>query len=196
MTERPNKEEIEFLDCAYNYFLDIYEEIHTKDFWEKDGYYRFNRIRDAFLIYSEILEYEPIGWFLEALKKSRPPMEAELSREYLLFIRNLLIHFPFFKNWDEISFNKGLVNWSKPGRTIDKFMTRFTGHEEVKYRMHNPKSGLTFDISINFPNKYDENTQIFLRDFMPEKEGIQFSMALMYQVLISQVESLERIPRS
>jgi hypothetical protein len=122
MTLRPTQQEIAFLTKAYNFFYDIQDEAADDSFWAKDSYYRFSRVRDAFMLYSEILEYEPIGWFLETLKKHRPPMEAELSKEFFQFVRNLLIHFPFFKSWDEVVFSKRLINWSKPGRTIDKFL--------------------------------------------------------------------------
>lgn len=191
MDIRPNKQENIFLNHSYNFFLDIHEEIENETFWEKDSYYRFNRIRDALLVYSEILEYEPIGWFLKALEELRPPMEAELSREYILFIRNLLIHFPFFKSWNEVKFTKELINWSVPGKSIDKFLTTFTGHDPVKYRMWNPSKKTMTYVSINFPKSYDGTTEINLVDFMPEKEGIIFTMSLMHKVLMSQVESIK-----
>jgi hypothetical protein len=44
-------------------------------------------------------------------------------------------------------------------------------------------------VSIHFPNKYDNTTEIYLKDFMPEKEGILFTFSLMNRVLASQVES-------
>lgn len=194
MNHKPNKQELTFLNSSYNFFLDIYEEIKNDYFWEKEPYYRFNRIRDAFLVYSEVLEYEPIQCYLKILQKARPPMEAELSNEYLLFIRNILIHFPFFKSWDEVSFNKELINWSKPGKSIDKFLNKFSGHESVKYRIWNyEKKSFTFVI-INFPKVYTKKIEIKLNYFMPEQEGIQLAMSLMYQVLISQVESITDIP--
>lgn len=193
MNLRPNDKEKVFLNKSYNSFLDIHEEITQDAFWNKNPYYRLSRVRDAILIYSEILDYEPIGWFLETLKKSRPPMEAELSKDYLLFIRNIFVHFPFFKSWDEIRFTKSIINWSKSGQSIDRFLSRFAGHKEVKYRMWNPKDKTMTYISINFPVSYDENTEIQLNKFMPEKEGILFVMSLMYRVLMSQVESIKDV---
>lgn len=190
MSRRPNPQEIEFLNKSYNAFLDIHDEVIQDSFWSKDNYHRLSKVRDAILVYSEILEYEPIGWFLEALKKVRPPMEAELSKEYLLFIRNIFVHFPFFTSWDEIKFTKTLVNWSKPGKSIDKFLSQFAGHKEVKYRMWNPKDKTMTYVSIKFPSRYDENIEIHLKEFMPEKEGVLFIMSLMHQVLMSQVESI------
>jgi hypothetical protein len=188
--QRPNKNEILFLNHSYDFFLDIYKEIFDKTFWENNSYYRFNRIRDAFLVYSEVLDYQPVDSFLESLKKVRPPMEAELSKDYLLFIRNLLIHFPFYKSWDDIKFTKELINWSEPGKTIDKFLSKYAGHSEVKYRMWNFKTKDFTYVSINFHPLYIENIEIKLIDFMPEKEGILFVMSLMHHVLMSQVETI------
>jgi len=188
-SKKPTEQELVFLNQAYNVFYDIFDEAMAEAFWKKDPYYRFSRMRDAFLVYSEILEYEPIGYFLEALKKMRPPMEAEISKEFFLFIRNVLIHFPFFDSWDGVNITKELINWSKPGRTIDRFLTRFAGHAPVKYRMWDP-SRKQFDyISISFPAKYEDKIQIIMKDLMPEKEGVKFSLLLMRRVLDSQVES-------
>ncbi len=191
---RPNSQEILFLNHAYNFFLDIYNEMGTPSFWEKDAYYRFNKIKDAFLVYSEVLEYEPIGTFIEVIRKFRPPMEAELSSDFLLFIRNLLIHFPFFNSWDEVKFSKALVNWSKPGRSIDKFVTTFGGRKEVKYRAFSHKTETFTYITINFPAGYEENKEVALKDFMPEKDGALFTMSLMHRVLMSQVEEMIEKP--
>lgn len=191
MSAKPSSQEIEFLDRSYNFFLDIHDEIKNESFWKKDSCYRLSRIRDALLIYSEILDYEPIGWFLEVLKKFRPSIEAELSKEYLLFIRNVLVHFPFFRAWDEIKFKKETINWSKPGKSIDKFLSHFAGHKEVKYRIWNPKNKTMTYVSINFPKTYADNTEVSLKDFVPEKEGILFVMSLMHRVLMSQVESIK-----
>jgi hypothetical protein len=188
--ERPNNAEMLFLSYSYDFFLDIHEEASTEEFWQQNSYYRFSRFRDALLVYSEILEYKPIGWFIEAIKKLRPPMEAELSKEFLLFVRNLLTHFPFFKAWNEVRFTKQLINWSKPGRTIDKFLTRFAGHEQVKYRVWNTKKKEMLYLPITFPQAYTDETEIKLSDFVPEREGIMFSLSLMYRVLMSQVESI------
>lgn len=191
MKTKPTSKELEFLNRSYNFFLNINEEIKDESFWDKDSYYRISKIRDALLVYSEILEYKPIGWFLEALKKIRPPMEAELSREYILFIRNILVHFPIFKSWNEIKVTKNMINWSKPGRSIDKFLHNFVGHQEVKYRVWNPKNKIMTYVTINFPKVYKDDTEIQLKDFMPEKEGVLFVMSLMHQVLMSQVEIIK-----
>ena len=189
MDQRPNPQEIQFLNKSYNFFLDIYDEIKNENFWNQTSYYRFAKAKDAFLVYSELLEYEPIQWFINALKDFRPPMEAELSKEFCLFIRNILIHFPFFNSWDEVAFSKHLINWSKPGRTIDKFLTKYSGRKEIKYRVWNSNHKSMTYISIKFPLVYDEKTEILLKDIISEKEGLIFTFSLMHRVLLSQIES-------
>jgi hypothetical protein len=185
---RPTPQELLFLNKGYNCFYDLHEEVMGESFWNADPYYRFSRLRDAFLIYSELIEYVPIVHALEALKNTRPPMEAELAKECCLFIRNVLIHFPLFKSWNEVSFTKQLINWSKPGRTIDKFLAQFAGHAEVKYRVWFAKSKSMVYVTITFPEKYDEATEIRLRDMIPERDGAMFTLSLMRRVLDTQVE--------
>lgn len=192
---RPTTQEFIFLHKAYNcFFNSILPEVLEDSFWERDAYYRFSKVRDAFLIYSEILDYEPIGWFLERLKTFRPPMEAELSKEFVLFLRNVMVHFPLFNSWDEVEFSKDLINWSKPGQTIDRFLTKFSGHSEVKYRTWNYEKRTMTYVTIKFPVAYTDKTIVKFQDFMPEKEGVIFVLSLMKNVLESQLEN-ERFPK-
>jgi hypothetical protein len=48
-------------------------------------------------------------------------------------------------------------------------------------------------VSIGFPKAYVEDSEIQLKDFMPEKEGSLFIMSLMHRVLMSQVESMKEM---
>lgn len=192
---RPSRQELAFLHRSYDHFFNIIlPEVLDDSFWSKDSYYRFSRVRDAFLIYSEVLDYEPVGWFLDRLKTFRSPMEAELSKEFVLFLRNVMVHFPFFQSWDEVEFSKDLINWSKPGKSIDKFLQQFSGHAEVKYGTWNTDTRTMTYVAINFPAAYEDTILIRFRDFMPEKEGVIFIFSLMKNVLESQLEN-DRFPK-
>lgn len=186
---RPNKNELEFLNDSYNAFLDIYDEVREDSFWDNTPYYRLSKVRDAVLIYSEILEYEPVKWYIYTLRKIRPPM-AELSKDYIEFIRNVLVHFPFYNTWDTVKISKELINWSKPGRSIDKFLHKYSGHSEIKFRMWDKRKKTFAYVSVTFPPKYDSAIGIYLKDIMPEKEGFIFVMSLMKSVMMSQIESI------
>jgi hypothetical protein len=187
-TIRPNKAELEFLSLSYNRFHDIFEEVMEDSFWEKDEWYRFAKVKDGFAVYCELLNYEPIKWVIERMKKSRPPMEAEIGGQLFKFIRNVITHFPFFDGWDEVWINQSIINWYREGQSMDKFIKKYRGHKTVKYRFWEAdKKKMTY-LSINFPKHYEESSKIYLKDFLTEKEGIKFSFLLMRQILDTQVE--------
>jgi hypothetical protein len=188
---RPNESEKQFLQLAYNRFYDLYEEImaDSDSFWLKDELHRFTIIRECFLVYSEILTYEPIQWILERIKKSRPPMEAEIGKEYFNFVRNLLIHFPFFSKWSEVYFNRSLINWCGISKSIDKFLTAYEGHAPIKYRIWSFKKKKFTYVTIGFPIGYLSDRKIFLSNMLPEKEGAIFSVAFMRKILDTQVKN-------
>jgi hypothetical protein len=186
---RPNKSELQFLSLAYNRFYDIFEEVMSDTFWQKDAWYRFTKVKEGFTVYAELLNYEPIKWVLDDLKKSRPPMESEIASGLFRFIRNVLLHFPFFDTWDDVWINKLIVNWCSEGRSIDKFLSTYTGKQTVKYRFWEAdKKQMTY-LSINFPQDYSDDAKIFLKDILSEKDGVKFSYILIKKIIDTQVEN-------
>lgn len=185
---RPSPVEKELLSLAYNRFYDLFDEIISDSFWEKEDYYRFSRIKDIFSIYAEILNYTPIKWIIAYLKKNRPPMEAEIGSEFLSFIRNIVVHFPFFQRWEDVWINNKIVNWYKEGQSIDKFLIRYQGHEPVKYRFWEAEKEKMSYVTISFPTSYGEGSKVFLKDMLSEKDGVKFSVVLMRRILNTQIE--------
>ncbi len=190
MTEelRPNEAEKEFLTLAYNRFYDIFEEVMDDSFWDKDDWYRFSKVKDGFVVYGELLNYPPIKWVIENTKRARPPMEAEIGSELFKFIRNIVVHFPFFERWDRVWVNKSIVNWHKEGQSIDRFLKKYKGKEKVKYRLWEAQKKRMTYLSINFPARYKEDTKIYLKEILSEEEGVRFSFVLMKEILDTQVE--------
>ena len=189
MDKRPTKSEELFLTLGYNRFYDLFDEIMDDDFWKKEGWYRFSKVYNIFSVYTELLDYEPFRYVLEAIKKKRPPMESEIGDPLFKFVRNVLAHFPVFETWDDVWISKELVNWHKEGLTIDRFLKKYAGHDEVKYRFWEvDKKKMTY-MSIRFPKDYNEN-KIFLKDMVAEKDGVKFSLIMMRQILNTQVESV------
>lgn len=186
--QRPNKSETEFLKSAYNRFYNIFEEVMDESFWEKDEWYRFSKVKDGFAIYAELQNYPPVKWVLEHIKKSRPPMEGEIASELFKFIRNITIHFPFFESWNDVWINKSIINWHKEGLSIDKFLKTHQGKETVKYRFWEARKKKMTYLSINFPKKYEDDSKIYLKEILTEKEGIKFSFIIMKHILDTQVE--------
>jgi len=160
-------------------------------FWEKDDWYRFSKTKDGFTVYSELLNYEPIKWVIEHIKKARPPMEAEIGSELFKTIRNIINHFPFFNCWNEVWINKSIVNWHKERQSIDQFIEKYKGKDIVKYRFWEAEKKKMTYLSINFPSTYNDNDKIFLKDILSEKEGVKFSFILMKQILDTQIEEIK-----
>lgn len=189
MELRPTKSEELFLSLGYNRFYDLYDQIIEDSFWEKEDWYRFNKVSNIFAIYSELISYEPFKLVLDTLKVTRPPLESEIGGLLFKFVRNILAHFPLFETWNDVWINKELANWQKEGLTIDRFLKKYSGHAEVKYRFWEAeKRQMTYTI-IQFPKQYGNN-KIYLKDIISEKDGVKFSLILMRQILNTQVESI------
>jgi len=192
MEIRPTKAEELFLSLGYNKFYDLFEEVMSDDFWANDSWYRFSKVSQAFSIYAELLSYEHFKYLLETIKGKRPPMESEIGGPLFKFVRNVLAHFPLFNSWNDVWINKTLVNWQKEGLTIDRFLKKYSGHDEVKYRFWEAdKKQMTY-MSIRFPQKYDDN-RIYLKDILSEKDGVKFSFIMMKNILNTQVESIKEV---
>jgi len=185
---KPTPSEFQFLTLAYNRFYDLFEDVMNEDFWLKDEWERFSKITQSYAIYAELLNYEPMKHVIEVLKKERPPMESEIGSEVFKFVRNIVAHFPFFARWDDVWVNRSIINWYKEGLTIDKFIKKYLGKPEVKYRFWEPSVKKMTYLSINFPAEYELDTKIFLKDIISEKEGVKFSFILMKQIMDTQVE--------
>ena len=184
---KPNKSELKFLKLAYTRFYDLYEIITHDDFFETDKEIRFFYINNIVSVYSELLSYEPIQCIIELIKHKRPPMEAEISSELLKFIRNILVHFPLFSCWDDVWINSDIVQWAKKDGFINKFLSKYAGHNEIKYRMWIPSKKKMIYVDINFPKEY-KNNKIYLKDIVNEKQGVIFLCGLMKNILDTQLE--------
>ena len=190
MDLRPTPQEEAFLSLAYNRFYDLSDEIIEDSFWDKDDWYRFSKVNSLFSVYAELLAYEPFKYVLEEIKKQRPPMESEIGGPLFKFVRNIFAHFPLFESWNDVWLTKDLVNWHKEGLTIDRFLKKYAGHQEIKYRFWEAEKKQMTCMSINFPKLYADN-KIYLNDILSEKDGVKFSLIMMRKILNTQVESIE-----
>jgi hypothetical protein len=191
MTEdlRQNSAERKYLNLAYAAFYNVFEEVFADSFWEKESYYRLCRIKDAFSVYAELLNYPPVQWTIQYLREHRPPLEAEVGSDLFRFVRNVLAHFPFFAGWNDIWIDKEIANWVKEKQSIDRFLTNYEGRDPIKYRFwESDKKKMTY-ISIDLPSDNSSGGKVFLKDIISEKDGVKFSLILMKQVLDTQVES-------
>ncbi len=190
MKMRTNKSEELFLSLGYNRFYDLYDQIIEDSFWEKEDWYRFSKVSNIFAVYSELLSYEPFKLVLDTLKVRRPPLESEIGGPLFKFVRNILAHFPLFETWNDVWISKELANWQREGLTIDRFLKKYSGHAEVKYRFWEAEKRQMTYVTIQFPKQYGNN-KIYLKDIISEKDGVKFSLILMRQILNTQIESVD-----
>lgn len=181
-----DSKEYEFLNRATNRFMDLYEEINSCSFMSISPEIRLYKIKDFFGVYTELLSYQPIKDHIDFIEKTRPSMESVVSSEFVKFIRNILVHFPFFTTWNEIHISKQLINWESEGRSIDRFLKKYQGHEDVQYRFKGRTSGNWRYPTIRFPQTYTDN-KIYLKDMINEEDGVLLCAVLMYNVVSSQI---------
>lgn len=191
---KPNEKEKVALSLFYNRFYNLYEELSHNDFFNNTSSYRFYKIREIFSVYKELLGYEPIQYHIKLIKKTRPPLEGIIVNDLFSFVRNLLLHFPIFDNWDDVYISKDLATWNKAG-TIHKFLKesskiKIDDKGTIHYRIWEESKKLMTDISICFPEEYNDN-KIFLKDIVSEKEGIKLCISFMKLILDSQIVSDE-----
>lgn len=85
MEELNDVEQKEVLSIFYNRFYDLYEEIVSDDFYNKDPQIRFYKLRESFSIYKELMSYEPIKDYLNWMKNGgRPFLMVGLQMIYLV----------------------------------------------------------------------------------------------------------------
>lgn len=189
---KPNNKEKIVLELFYNRFYNLYEELSQEEFFKKEPINRFYKIREIFSVYKELLGYGPVQHHVQHVKNGgRPPLEGIIIDDLFSFVRNLLLHFPIFDDWNSVYVSNNLATWNKEG-TIHKFLLKSSqikidGKGIVKYRIWEKSKKLMTYIQIYFPEKYNDNSKIFLKDIISEKEGIKLCISFMKQILDTQV---------
>jgi hypothetical protein len=185
----PTEIEVEFLNLSFNRFLELFQEIMSDEFWDEKPNHRFFKTKDLFAVYTEILKYPPVQWVIDANKR---PNHSDVGRDLFKFIRHILMHFPFFEKWDDVWIKQSLVNlYSRRPEFIDKFLTKNEGKGQLKYRFWEAEKKRMTYIAINFPKNYTREEKIFLREILPEKDGVKFSAIFMWGILKVQVEEIK-----
>ena len=98
------------------------------------------------------------------------------KEKYQVFkmLRNLLIHFPFFENWDDIYVNENLLNWNKSkGNQIKKFFKNNEG-KELKYAIYMKRYDTwekEVEINIKIPKIY-KYKKVYLKDILTIDEAM------------------------
>lgn len=189
----PNMNEIKVLNLFYNRFYNLFDEINQDSFLYIDSNLKFYKLREIFSIYKELLYYKPIREYINYIKNWwKPPLDWIIVDDLFSFIRNLLSHFPLFNNWNEVYINKSLATWNGKW-TIHKFLQKSVNIKidwkwEIKYRIwESEKRKMTY-ISVFFPENYNNDELIYLKDIISENDGIKLCISFMKEVLDTQVD--------
>ena len=91
----PTKAEFRVLEIGYNRFLDLYEDVMNENFMRKRPATRLAIVKDLCSVYSELIKYAPLEFVLE--NAERPHFKL-MGKELINFLRNLLLHFPYFES--------------------------------------------------------------------------------------------------
>ena len=179
-----NQSEKEFIKIASIRFDDIFDEVMDSDiFWKQNDWYRFSKTKEALMVYSELLKSEQIKLIIKDMQKKRPTV-IKIADDFACFIRNIIIHFPLFESWNEVWISKLIVNWNKKHQRIDKFLEENRGKQFCEFEfMPDTQKQQIYNLKINFPKKYDGKSVIYLKEMIPEKEGVIFLFILMNYVL-------------
>ncbi|MEK7638955.1 MAG: hypothetical protein AAB388_02205 [Patescibacteria group bacterium] len=182
----PSKQEEKFLALGYNRFLDLYKEVSSVGFWSKAKEERLLVVKELLSVYVELIKYRPLGFLLS---NSKRPHTELVGKHLVGFLRNLLLHFPFYSSWEEIVFDKELITSVETCGKIDQFLTK-EHPVDIKYRLWNHKSKEMVYIEVNLQTRYREGMEISLSSIIPEKEGVMLLSLYMYSILMSQVEEI------
>ena len=93
--------------------------------------------------------------------------------------------------WEDVWIKLSLVNlYSTRPQFIHKFLTENEGKDEFKYRFWEEKHKRMTYISVSLPKDYTAGEKIFLRDIVPEKDGVKFSAIFMWDIMKVQIEEI------
>jgi len=170
-----------FFEVGVSRFNVLFGEILSDEFWRQRPWHRLSRVSQAFSIYTELFSHEP---FKAALKKQTEGCHEIEELQFILrgdvfrFVRNVLAHFPLFESWDEIWFNKGLVNWNTRGQTVDTFLTQYSATADRNFAFQLAVDRPMNYVTVHFPEDYGDG-KIYLKSIISEKEGVKFLLLSM-----------------
>jgi hypothetical protein len=163
-----NAEQIKFIEMAYARISDIEDQL---DMDLTPPEIRLYYLKDLFTIFNELLKIKEI----KRLDKTDDLTRRRLTEliHTVDFIRNILLHFPLFKTWDDIyisrEFNSGMGG-SKGGR-IHKFLHPETPMESLAFKLTMEKNMGEREFTIRFPDQLALEGNIYIKDILTEKEG-------------------------
>lgn len=136
--------------------------------------YSFETIKTLTTLIDELLSDSIVKKeYVDKLSKSNESENAKNIEEKLetfQMIRNLIIHFPFFKSWDDIYINYSILNWNNPTSRIKSIQKYFDDNKGKRmiYKVYtrlgdNWRHEHTIDFIV--PALY-KNKKVYLKDII------------------------------
>lgn len=109
--------------------------------------------------------------------------DNKIKLEIFSLIRNILVHFPIFKKWEEIYINYDIVTWNKPN--YSKIVNFFESYKrkKIKYKIYKKYSGIVEDVREVELIVPDLTEGFYLNDFISYEDTVDI-FHLIYYLLI------------
>lgn len=179
LTSQLNEHEITFVTMAMERFHQLVENLNSDELTPE---YRLFYIKELYSIFAE-LDNIP---FVKKYKADPPPPQEIIDvmkglDQTVKFVRNVLLHFPLFKTWDEIwiskSFAKAMIESSckdrknKPKGEIFKYLENELEIDGKAFRFRDPETKEEKMCLIKRPKNIGMDDKIYLKDILSEDQG-------------------------
>lgn len=109
--------------------------------------------------------------------------DSKIKLDIFSVIRNILVHFPIFKKWEEVYINYNIVTWNKPKYSkIVNFFEKYKGRK-INYRIYKKYSGIVEDITEVELIVPDLNKGFYLSDFISYEDTIDIFHLIYYLLM-------------
>lgn len=181
----------EFIKTIIKKLKIVYKNLSDEQkFFKKSKIIRFYIYKDIFALYSEIITHEEMKEAIKNIEENEYFKINPLIYETFSFIRNLFIHFPIFSFWDDVHFNRELINWNSYGKSIDKYLTN--NQRLIGWEIINLATGKVYRAVIDnmTSGDYLSNETIYLKNIIDERSAIRlFSTVISEIIYILNVKS-------
>lgn len=153
-------------------------------FFKKSKTMRFYLYKDFLALFAEIITHKEMKTAILNEEENVYFKINPLIYKTFSFIRNLFIHFPIFSYWDEVCFNRELINWNSCGKSIDKYLCN--NNRTIGWEIINNTTGKTTRAVIDnmvSDYYYQRNETIFLKDIIDEKSAVRLFITLISEIV-------------
>lgn len=114
-------------------FAEKIHELTSKNFYYNNP--KIEILRKASFLIDELLEDKEMRYIFE--QSVSHMQDSKIKINVFSVIRNVLAHFSFYEDWDEIYLNEEIVNWNNPkGRCIKNFFSEDNEGKEISYDVY------------------------------------------------------------